>query len=198
MGFDLRYGMPLPAPADRYMPKKHGPLLSRLVTEAWTARDEALKNQSELLAVAETLAAWLERENPPEDMEVLRRYGKTETVEDIYARVWDEKTSRWEHSVSIDLPRKVEVAGNGNYVYIGGEHKDEAPNSTEPYFFAVVEARRAYKAEYRTSTEWPGVVRKETGAFPLWREIEARLPVLGAWMAKVRASVDAPLAAVAD
>lgn len=182
----MLYGMSLPAAKDRFMPKKHGPLLSRLVTEAWTARNDALASQKETLAVAETLAAYLERKNPPDDMAVLRRYGKTQTVDDAYCRVWSAGVSRWDQSVLIDLPRKIEVAGGANHVYIDGSHNDDAPVSVESYFFAIVEARDAYRAEYKESTLWPFAIKKELGVYPTWGEIESGFPVLGAWIAAKR------------
>lgn len=229
MNFDFHYGMPLPRASDRFMPKKHGPLLSRLVIEAWEMRQAELNSLEETLAVAETLLAWLEARNPAQDMEVLRRYGKTQEVEHAYVRAYDPASKRWDQNFSVALPRKIEVAaGAGNdasvcgvrWSRVGGRglkresmtpedyeravaYQDDhergmAPESLDPYFAALVEARRAYRAEYRASTEWPAVARKETGVYPLWREIEERFPVLGAHVARIRAPVDVPLAAVAD
>lgn len=67
MNYSFHYGMPLPRASDRFMPKKHGPLLSRLVIEAWEIRQAELKSLEETLAVAETLLAWLETQNPAPD-----------------------------------------------------------------------------------------------------------------------------------
>lgn len=70
------------------------------------------------------------------------------------------------------------------------EHQDASergalPESVDSYFAKIVEARRAYKAEYRQSTDFPAEFKAEQGRWPTWQEIADRFPVLAAHIARL-------------
>ena len=65
------------------------------------------------------------------------------------------------------------------------------PRDLVPYFEAALEFRKRHRAEYRLSTEGFSAYKAEHGVYPTWAEIEAMFPVLGTYMAKVRAEAAA-------
>lgn len=68
----------IPAPQQRYMPKKHGDIARRILDAAWQRYQETQFPEAERQRVGEIVAAELERRNPAADMEVLARYGLTQ------------------------------------------------------------------------------------------------------------------------
>ena len=53
------------------------------------------------------------------------------------------------------------------------------PAEIDPFFAALLAARKAFKREYAASSVWPAKRKAETGEWPTWREIADAWPVLG-------------------
>ena len=63
------------------------------------------------------------------------------------------------------------------------------PESVEPWFARIVQARAAYRAEYAQTTDFPKKFHTTTSQWPRWIDIESAHPILGAYVAARRASL---------
>jgi hypothetical protein len=73
--------------------------------------------------------------------------------------------------------------------YHDDSERRRIPEIVEPWFARIVEARKAHRAEYAQTTEFPSKFHAETGRYPRWRDIETAHPILGAYIATQRAAV---------
>jgi hypothetical protein len=64
------------------------------------------------------------------------------------------------------------------------------PESVEPWFARIVEARAAYRAEYAQTTDFPEKFHTTASQWPRWSDIETAHPILGAYVAARRASLE--------
>jgi hypothetical protein len=74
--------------------------------------------------------------------------------------------------------------------YHDDSERRRLPESVEPWFARVVEARAAYRAEYAQTTKFPEIFHAEELQWPHWSDIEAAHPILGAYIAARRASLE--------
>ena len=56
------------------------------------------------------------------------------------------------------------------------------PESVEPFFAKLLEARQHYRDGYRKETAWPAEYKAEHGEYPTWRQIADRFHVLGLFL----------------
>ena len=74
--------------------------------------------------------------------------------------------------------------------YHDESERHRLPESVEPWFARIVEARAAYHAEYAQTTGFPEKYHKEALQWPRWSDIEAAHPVLSAHVAARRAALE--------
>lgn len=104
---------------NRFRPKTDASTLHQLNDRAWQAISDRLKAQF-TAKIGELLATHLERLYPPADMEFLAQYGCAITRDAANIQVRLPDGDRWEHYVSIELPRAVKVASSYHGLFTGG------------------------------------------------------------------------------
>ena len=62
------------------------------------------------------------------------------------------------------------------------QERVRVPESLEPFFAKLVEARGHMRDEYKTATQWPQSHKDETGEWPTWQQIADRFHVLGGYL----------------
>lgn len=138
----------IPAATARYQPRKQDGILSDIVQFAWEAYAAAMLPEWEREATGLMLASELEARTPAADLDVLRRYGFTETRETASVRMYDSTSQRWDQKAGIPLPRKVEVPKGGGWFQACGPRYSERPDRG---------ITPAYEAELRAE---PGAFEK--------------------------------------
>lgn len=98
----------IPAARARFMPRNDANTLSSVIEHGWQTYQQTHFPQAERDAVGEACAQHIER-FPAADLDTLRRYGFTETVENLSVTIYNARTDRWDNTAGIPLPRKVEV-----------------------------------------------------------------------------------------
>lgn len=179
----------------RFKPRADAGLLSKLVQNAWTDYQDRISSEEKRAEVAEIVTCYFESVIPPSDLEVLARYNCVAYHEACNVAVYDvdRPTGAYAERFGVDLPRKVPCVGNGGYGYpsLAACEPEWGTKShlrdLDSYFMALLVARKQYKAEYKESTAWPSEYGKEHGQYPTWGEIEDRFPVLGSYIAGLRA-----------
>jgi hypothetical protein len=179
----------------RFKPRAEAGLLSRLVQAAWQDYQDRIASPERQAEVAEAIARHFETLIPPADFEVLARYNCIAWHDRCNVRVYDADTddiAKYREAFGIELSRKVPAVGTGGYGYPSLTACEPAWGISTPlreldaYFLNLLTARKQYRREYKTSTQWPAEYGKEHGKYPTWGEIAERFPVLGEWLLKVK------------
>ena len=108
----------LPNPRARFRPRLDGPLLSRLVQDAWGAHQAAAFPPEDIARVGEALARHLEGLYPLADMRILAVYGLARAVDRINVSIHNGRD--WSETAGVELGRKVPVAENFRGLWCGG------------------------------------------------------------------------------
>lgn len=117
----------LPNYKDVYKPRKDAAILSRLVQDAWKAKNRELESSSDDYNVGEIVATHLEQRYPFDDMCVLKRYSAARPIDTINVTIYNEYTKLWDQGSSVKLPRTVLVPTSGVSVYVLGPRFSEQP-----------------------------------------------------------------------
>lgn len=108
----------IPASRSRFRPRNDGPLLSRLVQDAWAAHHAAAIPETEMAEVGEKLARHLDGMFPISDMRVLSSYGLSQSMDCVSVAIHNGKD--WSEVALHPLGRKVPVAQGFHALYCGG------------------------------------------------------------------------------
>lgn len=101
-----------PNMAAAFRPRADAALLSRLVQDAWQAKNTALMAQQEAFGIREAAARKLDALFPIADMLILQRYGQAEEVSKVNVSIKNAETDYYEN-VGVELPRKILVPLRG-------------------------------------------------------------------------------------
>ena len=196
----------------RFKPRAERGLLSQLIQEAWQDYSDRVASKERQAEVAERIARYFEGLIPAPDFEVLQRYNCIVWEDRANVRVYDadtEEDAMYRAAFGVELPRKVPVLGKGGYGYpsivacepteMRGEPEGAAEERArhplrdlDPYFLALLTARKQYQREYKASMEWPAEYAAGEGAgrYPTWGDIAERWPVLGERLRKKAAELE--------
>ena len=112
---------------DRFHPKADHQILNQLNALAWHEISDKLAEQVQA-KIGEILACHLEKLYPPADMDFLSKYGCSSPRNEAHIQVRLPEGERWEHHVSIKLPRTIQVATSYHGLWAGGPHFARQPN----------------------------------------------------------------------
>jgi hypothetical protein len=104
---------------DKYRPKADRALLHKLNDLAWQEISDKLAERVQT-KIGAVLAAHLENLYPPADMEFLSQYDCASTRDEAHIQVRLPDGERWEHHVSIELPKTIQVPRSYNGLFAGG------------------------------------------------------------------------------
>jgi hypothetical protein len=158
------------------------PRLALLIRDAWTARQAAAIPEEEISRIGEALARHIESLHPPEDMEILSRYGHARSIERINVFIHDGE--KWSESAAAELGREVVVAESFRGLWSGG-----------PRYGGSEAKSRGFKPDYweTLSPEKRAEIMKDQDAQTRRRvpqEIEGHFSAIIALRAAYRAEYD--------
>ena len=136
---------------DRYRPKADRTTLNQLNDLAWQEINDRLMERVQN-EIGEILTCHLEKLYPAADMEFLSRYGCSSPRDEAHIQVRLPEGERWEHHVSIKLPRTIQVATSYHGLWAGGPRFSRQPN-------------RGVSAEARAELESG---KADWSSFPSW------------------------------
>lgn len=157
----------LPTAAARFQPRKQEGIFSNIIQTAWRDYAEAMLPEAEREGVQATITDLLETRTPAADLDVLRRYGFTESRESASVRMYDSETQRWDATAGIPLIRKVEVPKGGGWFNACGPRYSEWPDrGITPKYEAELRAEPGAYEAFCLDQE-----QREAGYLP--RELDA-------------------------
>lgn len=147
--FDLT-GHKLPKLTDKFRPRADASILSMIVQNAWNAYAEEVRQPLADSALREAITVQLESLYPAADMDVLARYGFTDSRDKVTVRIWRPEGGPigggWHKAAFVELTRPVRVSSRG------GDLTTPAPWYLEPDL-GLTEEGKASLEKYGSSWE---------------------------------------------
>lgn len=145
----MKHDPQCPDPQSTFKPRAQATTLSNLIRDAWAEYQNLTFPEAERAAIADALAEHVRARTPDADLTVLRRYGFTETMDDLSVRVHDGRD--WHQSFGVKLRQAIELPRDRRLLYCGGPRWSRDPN-------------RGIKPEYRatmTAEAWANLVKSQ-------------------------------------
>lgn len=177
-------GLPVPPARASFRMTVDSGLLDRITKTALGAHHRRTLRETDVEFVRKHLLADLERRYPAADMAVMARYGAAKSHSVLIVRTRSLRPYRVDLETPLDLPAgALEFTVPGAY-----QHTPVVPDVTLWFFDKLrdlEEDRLAYIGVSGVNA-WPVKFKRTEGRPPMWLEIEAAFPIVGAWLADER------------
>ena len=175
-------GIPIPDPRAAWRVTSDPKLLGRIARAAFAAYRASIVTPEREAALADMLAAALEKAFPASDMMVLRRY----ELASVRGRTFVE-LGRYGYR-TIELPEPMLLPNGKGSFHTGQGSGLPLPEGALAFFDDSAAVEDLKTGGFMNAVHGPGQFKVREGRWPFWREIEDEWPKVGAWIAAQRAA----------
>lgn len=178
-------GLDVPPARAAFRMTVDGQLLDRISKTAIGALHRKTLREDDVRRVREALLEDIERRYPADDMAVLARYGAAKPHEMLIVQV---RAAQRPYRLDLETPVDLPSGAHGFTLPGVMQHTPVVPDVTMWFFDKLQELdeiRFAYTGVSGVTT-WPAKFKRAEGRPPMWLEIEAAFPIIGAWLADER------------